>query len=329
MILLIDFNLSFRAFGVWCDNIEADPTLEHSQRSTLEEYRSKLITEESVILPDPLELKTGWVGEETGITKWPSVYYIDISRLMGVTNRDFIHRMETEYKQGKAYRYFHCDFVREIFYHSVDTLSPFCILKCRVVPSQRVNNKPYDVWAIILKDKGDTPSGTIISSYCTCTAGLLGTCNHVIAMLFRVEAAVTSGVTNPSKTSVPCQWNIPTGKKPNLKPKAIRELVFDKGHYTKSQFSKEKLTEDKKQYLSFSPGNKTAFTSSESKRLKLFELLKDDVPASCFIQLMGKTTNVTENEATPETLHLSIKSIFETRDIFEYNENISLHENIN
>ena len=72
---------------------------------------------------------------------------------MGLTQSDFIKRMESEYKQGKAYRYYKCDFVREIFFNHISEDSPYCILKCKVVPSQRVNNKPYDVWAVEKKDK--------------------------------------------------------------------------------------------------------------------------------------------------------------------------------
>ena len=71
-----------------------------------------------------------------------------------------------------------------------------CILKCKIVPSQRVSIKPY-VWAIIEKDQIDKPGGKIYSAYCTCTAGLQGGCNHVVAMLFKIESAFATGATNP------------------------------------------------------------------------------------------------------------------------------------
>ena len=105
------------------------------------------------------------------------------------------------------------------------------------MPSQRVNNKPYDVWSVVKKDKIQEPGGEIFSAYCTCTAGLSSTCNHIVGMLFRVEAAVTTGQTNPSKTSVLSSWNIPRGSKVNTKSKPLRDIVFHKSHYTKPQNS--------------------------------------------------------------------------------------------
>ena len=55
--------------------------------------------------------------------------------------------------------------------------------------------------------------GAILSAYCTCTAGLLGSCNHVAGLLFRVDAAVLIGVTHPFCTSMLASWNVPSKKK--------------------------------------------------------------------------------------------------------------------
>ena len=112
----------------------------------------------------------------------------------------------------------------------------------KVIPCQRVNNKPYDVWVILQKDTVDKPGGNILSAYCTCTAGLQGSCNHIVGLLFRVEAAVATGATRPSETSVGCQWNIPSCSKVLLKPTKAEELFFTKSKYTasKTKFSKQK-----------------------------------------------------------------------------------------
>jgi len=37
-------------------------------------------------------------------------------------------------------------------------------------------------------------------------AGMPQTCNHVVSAMFRIEAAVRIGLTNPSCTSVLSQW---------------------------------------------------------------------------------------------------------------------------
>jgi len=43
----------------------------------LTQYKCKF---ESLSLADPLGIKTGWVGEKSGIKSWPKVYFMDISR---------------------------------------------------------------------------------------------------------------------------------------------------------------------------------------------------------------------------------------------------------
>ena len=86
------------------------------------------------------------------------------------------------------------------------------------------------MWAILQKDTVDKPGGDILSAYCTCTAGLQGSCNRV-GMLFRIEIVAT-GATRPSKISMGCQWNIPSGSKILLKPTKAEELFFNKSKYT-------------------------------------------------------------------------------------------------
>ena len=63
-----------------------------------------------------------------------------------------MERLLNEYKVGKAYRYFTAEWVKEIFYHNINSKSDKCVIKAKVTPSQAVNNKPYDVWVVIRKD---------------------------------------------------------------------------------------------------------------------------------------------------------------------------------
>ena len=215
----------FRAYAAYEDRVEVSPVIEHEERKVLAEYLAKFNIDNYQI-PDPLEItRSSWISEADGIHKWPSLYYHDIAKYLNHLAPVFLCRLESEYKLGRAYRYFSCDFVREVFYfdlHSTD----LCILKCKVLPSQRLNNKPYDVWAIIRKDLPEKPGGEIVSAYCACTAGLQGSCNHVVAMFFRVESAVATGETRPSKTSTGCQWNIPSRIKVTLKATKAEELYF-------------------------------------------------------------------------------------------------------
>ena len=43
-------------------------------------------------------------------------------------------------------------------------------------------------------------------------AGMSETCNHVAALLFRVEAAVRLGLSNPACTAKPCEPGFLIGK---------------------------------------------------------------------------------------------------------------------
>jgi len=220
----------FRAFASWEENIPIDDNAKQLLISARSEYKKKFIANK-VVLPDPLALpKKQWSGEgmvrgrKWRTSKWPPVYYHDISNyLEGInTPGDFLHRLNCDYKEGKSYRYFACDFVKEIFYHPVSTESNICFLKCLVTPSQRTSSKPYTVWA-----------------YCTCTAGLLGSCNHVTAMLFRVEAAIFSGITKPTCTSKLSAWNVPVPTKTLLSLKPICELTVTKSNYKKRRDKSE------------------------------------------------------------------------------------------
>ena len=163
---------TFRAFVAHSEIVLIDANLEHEERSILEEYEGKLKVDGGVI-PDPIALKTGWVGEENGISKWPSTFYNDIANYLKIYRPDFINRLDRKYKFGKACRYFADNFAREIYYHNISEKSKYCVLKCRVVPSQKMSPKPCHVWAAVVKDvDSDFPGGTIKTAYCICTAGL-------------------------------------------------------------------------------------------------------------------------------------------------------------
>ena len=123
--------------------------------------------------------------------------------------------------------------VKEFYINKLNKETPICILKCKVIPSQHINSKPYAVWAVVQKNKPNESGGYIHSAYCTCTAGILGTCNHVTCMLFRIDNAVQTGLTTPSKTSVLCTWNIPKSQRVDTTVKPVRDLDFEKDVYTK------------------------------------------------------------------------------------------------
>ena len=60
-------SLAAKAFSAWCDKVSVNPELEHNERCIREEYKVKLVIDKDIIIPDPLTLKSGWIGEFKGI----------------------------------------------------------------------------------------------------------------------------------------------------------------------------------------------------------------------------------------------------------------------
>lgn len=160
--------LFLRAYAAYEENTPIDPVLEHQERLNIEEYTKKFST---LSIRDPSTIpQKEWIGEKDGIHRWPKTYFMDISRYFSqvLGNDNLWQRLECEYKEGKAYRYYTDGFLGELFITFPQQNPNICILKSKCVPSQRVSMKQYDVWVIIQKE------GQILGGYCTCTAGLLG-----------------------------------------------------------------------------------------------------------------------------------------------------------
>ena len=122
-------------------------------------------------------------------------------------------------------------------YNYISDDSKICILKTKCVPSQRVSMKKYNVWIICCKYKRNFIGEEILAGYCTYTAGLLGSCNHIVGLMFRAEAAVLTGYCNPTCTSTLATWNIPRGKK-QIQPDEVSKLRFTHDTYMKKSNSR-------------------------------------------------------------------------------------------
>ena len=80
-------------------------------------------------------------------------------------------------------------------------------------------------------------SGKTRSCHCTCMAGMGQSCNHVAAAIYRIEAAVRNGLTNPSCTSTANQW--PPNHK-NVQPMNVKDMNFGREDFC--QRGKKKRT---------------------------------------------------------------------------------------
>ena len=64
-------SLSAKAFSTWCDKVPVNTELEYNYRCIRKEYKAKLVINKDIVIPDPLTLKSGWIGEVKGIQNWP------------------------------------------------------------------------------------------------------------------------------------------------------------------------------------------------------------------------------------------------------------------
>ncbi|CAC5387151.1 unnamed protein product [Mytilus coruscus] len=193
-----------RCFVAWESNIPLRYS-EQEQLSKLKtEYDNRL---KETNIDDPRSLKDDdWSSD---VKEWPK---IDLGKIFSFIlskkeqDMDFIGH----YKTQKAYSYYLSGFVDTVF---CATLNGTQIIKSHVTPSQSVRNEPHDVWLAVNNEN------EIQVSWCSCIAGLAQTCNHVIAVLYKIEFATNMGYNDPSCTSVPCGWN--TSTKKNVQPYLI------------------------------------------------------------------------------------------------------------
>ena len=150
--------------------------------------------------------------------------------------------------------------------------------------------KQYDVWVVCRKDFLDSIGGEILSAYCFCSAGLYGSCNHVAGLLFRVEAAVLAGLSDPTCTSVSAAWNIPRTKK-QIIPDEISKFIFTNETYMKkatqeSEEAKKERAEAKQNFRVMTNSQYKALQNHKNVRNDLFKDVYTIIPRSCFLELM-------------------------------------------
>ena len=189
-----------RVFVALENDVPIVKTAEEVEMEMATSYQDKLKLEDGVILPDPFKLENGWLKEE-GIKFWPLRLYPDIFNFLAFHPSELASKDLSDYKTSKAYSYHSQGWVSTLDFHNISGNSKYCVLKGTCRPSQRISDIPHKLWVCIVKQ-----SGNIVSSHCTCMAGMAQTCNHVAAALFRLEASCRLGLTNPSCTSKACEW---------------------------------------------------------------------------------------------------------------------------
>ena len=93
---------------------------------------------------------------------------------------DFVGHRKTQ----KAYSYYRSGFVDAIYFTSLNGTK---VVKSRVSPSHSIRIEAHAVWIALNKRHA------IAFSWCSCIAGLAQTCNHLIAVLYKVEYGTNMG----------------------------------------------------------------------------------------------------------------------------------------
>ena len=129
-----------------------------------ERYISKLhYWEFTEALPDPHDLNIGWIDDPT---EWPDVSFGDVYQYLIETPGRYTNTSLKAYKSLDAYEYVKSDHVQPILYHPVSEESPFCSVKSKIAPSQRLRDKPHQPWVCLSKE-----SAAVVCAHCTCMAG--------------------------------------------------------------------------------------------------------------------------------------------------------------
>ncbi|XP_034030131.1 uncharacterized protein LOC117513977 [Thalassophryne amazonica] len=270
-------------YGAQFFSIPVKPAAKEENQLRTDHYRS-LLTVDGVVLPDPFtDLPHGWQGEEKGIHHWPPCMFYDMSEyLISRVERDLQTRLLTDYKEGKAYSYFDSKWLKEVYYHPISDNSVYCFLKADYTPSMNIRSLPHRVWVCIIKK-----TGKVVSSYCTCFAGLGSTCNHVAAVLFKLDYAWQNGHTNKACSSLPAQSIVPTNGKKIVELKKINDMEWRKPNYNKQV---KTATINPVERQKFCPVKKEAYTPTleglmgaihlSCPRASVFEYAAADTTAS-------------------------------------------------
>jgi hypothetical protein len=119
-----------------------------------------------------------------------------------------------------------------------------------------------------------------VTSWCTCTAGTAEACNHVIAVLYKINHAYNKQYVSPACTSVPQGWNKGTRKEVN--PSKVKDLTFRKDKKTK-KVSKKNPGHDQTLRKEFDPRKPEDRNITDERVSLLLNSIVDTVPSACVL----------------------------------------------
>ena len=126
-------------------------------------YHSKLSYNKGASsLPDPYNLK-GWTNNPSS---WPDLTFGDLYTYLIETPGIYTKESLKAFKSLEAYQFVISGHVKPLWCHSVGDNIPYCFIKGKVIPSQRINDQPHDAWVCLHKKEA-----SVYAAHCTCMAG--------------------------------------------------------------------------------------------------------------------------------------------------------------
>ena len=210
-------------------------------------------------IPDPIKISDQNSIEDVSL--WSRV---DIGKVFAfvIEKKAFETEYIGQYKARKAYSYFMSGFVHNIFINEISEEN--VVLKAKVTPSQKLREDPREAWVLCSK------SGDVICGYCTCTAGFAECCNHVVAILYKVEFANSKGMIDHACTDVACAWNVSTQR--DVQFMKIKDVQIRKHDVTKRR--KKRLVQSEFKKI-FDP-RPIEFRGKEDERAQEFGIVQSN-----------------------------------------------------
>ena len=145
---------------------------------------------------------------------WPEVNLGNIFEYI-LRMKEFDKEYIGKYKDQKAYSYFDSGFVGELLVSKINEGTKKALFYS--VQGSMSIHKKKEVWVVA------NPDGMIIPAWCFCMTRASRCCNHVSALLYKVEYANANNFCSPACTSIPYGWNKSTTK--IIEPKMISEIA--------------------------------------------------------------------------------------------------------
>ena len=307
-----------RAFGAYELKAPVKFSQEQIYKEIKEEYSQRLTS--NGIKTDPNTIPhDAWIDD---VKAWPEV---DDGKLFSYILRTKAVEVENigKYKDQKAYSDWMNGFVDTVLFTKCPIDCKHVFLKGCVSPSQKIRDDPHNVWVCLEDTKKNCK---ILTSWCTCTAGTAEVCNHVIALMYKVNFAYKKTCISPACTSVPQGWN--KGTKRDVEPKQIKNLVFRKDKKTKEDSARDDMN-NLNLKNQFDPRKPQDRQLTNERVSSLINGIIQNIPSACVLCSIEHT----KDDGLPELLpqkYLSFMSSEEMKEKpLEYTAPLFLKEFLN